>query len=70
MGTVSSKEEMRHGRDVQASEGFITHPETLSRGQVCSPVTLKTSLQRGKQTDKEHPLMTLEGQRAAEVLFF
>lgn len=56
--------------DVWASEGFIIHTEALSRSQVSSHVTLKTSLQWGKQTDKEHQLMSLEGQRAAEVLFF
>lgn len=58
------------GSDMWASEGFIIHSEMLAPSQVSSYVTLKTSLQWGKQTDKEHQLMTLEGQRAAEVLFF
>lgn len=56
--------------DVWASEDFIIHSEMLALSQVSSYVTLKSSLQWGKQTDKEHPLMTSEGQRAAEVLFF
>lgn len=56
--------------DVWASEDFIIHSEMLAQSQVSSYVTLKSSLQWGKQTDKEHTLMTSEGQRAAEVLFF
>lgn len=56
--------------DVWASEDFIIHSEMLAQSQVSSYVTLKSSLQWGKQTDKEHALMTSEGQRAAEVLFF
>ena len=69
-GTVSSEEETHRAAWCVSLRSAIIHPETLSRSQVSSPVTLKTSLQWGKQTDKEHQLMTLEGQRAAEVLFF